>query len=198
LRGARTYQRIKRTIQDAGARGLRVGIATVLTRENESELEEFVEEWKGEPITRGIVIDFYTYMNGQPEADKLWLNYEERDRVIDRILALKEKYPGLIEMPARGLELLRSENCKRVTDNCLAATKMASWGVSGERKEKCILGPKADCDRCGCGVPFWLQSVEDLDPETIGRMFGPSAGKYAGYMGPLRSLVRTACGSGRA
>jgi hypothetical protein len=91
-------------------------------------------------------------------------------------------------MPTHGLELLRSENCRKVTDNCLAATKMASWDVSGNRKEKCILGPKADCDRCGCGVPFWLQSVEDLDQETIGRMFGPSAGKYARYLGPLRYL----------
>jgi MoaA/NifB/PqqE/SkfB family radical SAM enzyme len=188
LRGAKTYKRIKRIIREAGARGLRIGIASVLTRENESELEEFVEEWKDEPITRGIVFDFYTYMNGQPEADKLWLNYEERDRVIDRIIAIKDKYPNLIEMPTHGLDLLRSENCRKVTDNCLAATKMASWDVSGNRKEKCILGPKADCNRCGCGVPFWLQSVEDLDQETISRMFGPSVGKYAGYLGPLRYL----------
>ena len=188
LRGAKTYERIKRIIREAGARGLRIGIASVLTRENESELEDFVEEWKDEPITRGIVFDFYTYMHGQAEADKLWLNYKERDRVIDRILAIKDKYPNLIEMPTHGLELLRSENCRKVTDNCLAATKMASWDVSGNRKEKCILGPKADCDRCGCGVPFWLQSVEDLDQETIGRMFGPNAGKYARYLGPLRYL----------
>jgi Fe-coproporphyrin III synthase len=190
LRGAKTYQRIKRMIRDAASRGLKIGIASALTRENESELEEFVEEWKTEPISRGIVFDFYTYMIDQPEADKLWLNYEERDRVIERILAIKAKYPNLIEMPTHALELLRSENCRRITDNCLAATKMASWDVSGNRKEKCILGPKADCDRCGCGVPFWLQSVEDLDPETIGRMFGPGAAKYAKRLGPLRYLRR--------
>src|SRR5207247_10862654 len=96
LRGAKTYQRIKRMIRDAASRGLKIGIATVLTRENDSELEDFVEEWQNEPITRGLVFDFYTYMIGQPEADKLWLNYEERDRVIDRILAIKAKYPLLI------------------------------------------------------------------------------------------------------
>jgi MoaA/NifB/PqqE/SkfB family radical SAM enzyme len=197
LRGAKTYQRIKRMIRDAAARELKIGIATVLTRENEGELEDFVEEWKKEPINRGIVFDFYTYMAGQPEADKLWLDYQERDRVIDRILAIKAKHPNLIEMPARALELLRSENCRGVTDNCLATSKMASWDVSGNRKEKCILGPKADCDRCGCGVPFWLQSVEDLDPETIGRMFGPGAAKYAGYLGPLRYLRRTFSGPAR-
>ncbi len=188
LRGAKTYQKIKRTIRNAAARGLGVGIATVITRENESELEEFVEEWRHEPIRRGMVFDFYTYMHGQPEADKLWLNYEERDRVIDRILAIKTRYPALIDMPTHALNLLRSENCRQVTDNCLAASKMASWDVSGNRKEKCILGPKADCDRCGCGVPFWLQSVEDLDPETIGRMFGPGTTKYVKYLGPLRYL----------
>lgn len=191
LRGAKTYQKIKKTIRKAAERGLRVGIATVLTKENENELEQFVDEWRNEPISRGIVFDFYTYMNGQPEADKLWLNYEERDGVIDRIMTIKAKFPGLVEMPDRALELLRSENCFSVTDNCLAMSKMASWDVSGERKEKCILGPKADCDRCGCGVPYWLQAVEDLDSETVGRMFGPSAGKYAKYLVPIRKIGRS-------
>ncbi len=189
VRGAKTYQRIKRTIKAAAEKNLRIGIATVLTKENEGELEQFVEEWRQEPITRGIIFDFYTYMHGQPEADNLWLDYEERDRVIERILKIKNKYPGLIEMPTRALTLLKSENCRSVTDNCLAASKMASWNVQGERKEKCILGPKADCDRCGCGVPFWLQAVEDLDSETIGRMFGASAAKYSKYLIPLRYIA---------
>ena len=67
---------------------------------------------------------------------------------------------------------------------------MASWDVSGNRKEKCILGPKADCDRCGCAVPFWLHSFEDMNPETMGKMFGPAAGKYVKYIRPLRYLRR--------
>lgn len=159
----------------------------MLTRENEGELEEFVEEWKDEPLTGGMIIEFYTYMMGQPEADKLWLNYEERDRVIDRILEIKAKYPKLIEMTSHTLELFRSENCQSVTDNCLTATRMASWDVSGNRKEKCILGPKADCDRCGCAVPFWLRSFEDMDPETMGKMFGP-AGRHVKYLTPVKYL----------
>ncbi|HEX5701671.1 MAG TPA: radical SAM protein [Pyrinomonadaceae bacterium] len=190
LRGAKTYQRIKRMIRDAAERGLRIGIATVLTRENEGELEQFVEEWKNEPINSGIIFEFYTYMHGQPEADKLWLNYEERDRVIDRLLAIKAKYPDLVECTTHALELLRSENCRAVTDNCLAESKMASWDVSGNRKEKCILGPKADCDRCGCAVPFWLHSFEDMNPETMGKMFGPAAGKYVKFIRPLKYLRR--------
>jgi len=28
-------------------------------------------------------------------------------------------------------------------------------------KEPCMLGPKADCDRCGCVVPFYLKSLTD-------------------------------------
>lgn len=190
LRGARTYQRIKRHIRDAAERKLRIGVTTVLTRENESELEAFVEEWKDEPLTAGIIFEFYTYMIGQPEADQLWLNYEERDRVIDRLLDIKAKYPHLVEMTSHALELFRSESCLSVTDNCLASTKMASWDVSGKRKEKCILGPKADCDRCGCAVPFWLRSFDDLNPETIGKMFGATAGKYVKYLAPVRNLRR--------
>jgi len=188
LRGAKTYQRIKRMIRDAAARGLRVGIATVLTRENEDELEHFVEEWKNEPLTSGIIFEFYTYMHGQAEADKLWLNYEERDRVIDRIQAIKTKYPKLVEDTTRTLDLMRSENCRTVTDNCLASSRMASWDVSGNRKQKCILGPKADCDRCGCAVPFFLHSFDEMDPETMGKMFGSMASKYVKYVRPLRHL----------
>lgn len=188
LRGAKTYQRIKRMIRDAAERGLRIGIATVLTRENEGDLEQFVEEWKDEPINSGIIFEFYTYMHGQPEADKLWLNYEERDRVIDRLLTIKAKYPDLVECTTHALELLRSENCRAVTDNCLAESKMASWDVSGNRKEKCILGPKADCDRCGCAVPFWLHSFEDMNPETMGKMFGPAASNYVKFVRPLKYL----------
>jgi sulfatase maturation enzyme AslB (radical SAM superfamily) len=186
LRGAKTYQRIKRMIRDAASRNLRIGIATVLTRENEGDLEKFVEEWKDEPINNGIIFEFYTYMHGQPEADKLWLNYEERDRVIDRILAIKAKYPKLVEDTTHTLNSMLSENCRTVTDNCLASSKMASWDVSGNRKEKCILGPKADCDRCGCAVPFFLHSFDEMDPETMRKMFGPSAGKYVKYLRPLR------------
>ena len=26
-------------------------------------------------------------------------------------------------------------------------------------KEKCMMGPKADCDRCGCVVPFYMASL---------------------------------------
>jgi sulfatase maturation enzyme AslB (radical SAM superfamily) len=191
LRGAKTYQRIKRHIHDAAARGLRIGITTVLTRENESELEDFVEEWKSEPINGGIIFEFYTYMHGQPEADKLWLTYEERDQVIDRILAIKQKYPTLVEMTKPALELFKSENCRAVTDNCLAATKMASWDVSGNRKEKCILGPKADCDRCGCAVPFWLHSFDNLDQETIAKMFGSTAARYSPLVKPIRVMSRS-------
>jgi MoaA/NifB/PqqE/SkfB family radical SAM enzyme len=186
LRGANTYQKIKRTVRSAAARGLRIGITTVLTRENESQLEQFVEEWKDEPLNMGIIFEFYTYMHGQPEADKLWLTHEERDRVVDRLLAIKAKYPRLVEMTTHALQLYKSDQCRRVTDTCLASSKMASWDVSGNRKEKCILGPKADCDRCGCAVPFWMRAVEDLDGETVSKLFGPSAAKYAGLVRPFK------------
>jgi hypothetical protein len=69
---------------------------------------------------------------------------------------------------------------------------MASWDVSGNRKEKCILGPKADCDRCGCAVPFWLHSFQEMDSETMSKMFGPAAGKYVKYIRPLKYFRRTA------
>ncbi len=132
---------------------LNVKGAMCVTSINVDTIEEVLEDWR--PHLKGMMFDFYTPIEGL--SDDLWTGWEKRDAVIDRLLELKKtKYGEFIAMEERVLELMRSKNSKAVTDNCLFAQKALSLTTTGQVKEKCMLGPKADCDRCGCVVPYYL------------------------------------------
>jgi hypothetical protein len=93
--------------------------------------------------------------------EALWLDWPTRDRLIDDILQLKKKYPGVINMMDSTLELMRSKNAKKVTDNCEFRLKAFAYGPTGENKGKCMMGDNADCDRCGCVVPFHMATISN-------------------------------------
>src|SRR5204862_3964177 len=75
------------------------------------------------------------------------------------LFELKQKYPGTINMMDSTLDLMRSKNSKRVTDNCEFRLKAFALGPTGEPKGKCMMGDDADCDRCGCVVPFHMATL---------------------------------------
>lgn len=149
------YQLMKKNISRPN---LHVTGVMCITSLNVDTIEEVLAEWR--PHLKGFMFDFYTPIEGL--SDSLWIGWERRDAVLDQLSRLKrENYGSFIDMPERVFELMKSENSKKVTDNCLFASRGYSLTTTGEIKEKCMLGPKADCDRCGCVVPFWLhQRVE--------------------------------------
>jgi hypothetical protein len=135
---------------------LNIQISCVLTSITRDCVEDLIKEWG--PIARGgIIFDFFTPVTGLDEA--LWLDWPTRDRLIDEILALKKKYPGYINMLDSTLELMRSGKAKQVTDNCEFRLKAFAFGPTGEQKGKCMMGDNADCDRCGCVVPFHMATI---------------------------------------
>jgi hypothetical protein len=83
--------------------------------------------------------------------------------MLDKLIALKKIYGDFFALPERVFHLMKSDRCKRVTDNCLFAKKSFAFGPQGTLKEKCMMGPKADCDRCGCVVPFYMASLVDRE-----------------------------------
>lgn len=126
-----------------------------VTSRNVDTIEEVLEDWSTTTHLKGMMFDFYTPIEGL--GDALWIGWERRDAVLDQLLQLKRtKYPDFIDMPDRVLELMKSQYSRKVTDDCLFAKKGYSLTTNGEIKEKCMLGPKADCDRCGCVVPYYL------------------------------------------
>lgn len=157
------YAEMKKNV--GNRRHLRITGTMCITAHNKDSVEAVLADWQ--PHLRGFMFDFYTPIAGLD--DRLCLSWAERDAMVDRLLRLKrERYGDFIAMPERVLELMKSANARRVTDDCIFAARGTSLDTRGRVKEKCMLGPKADCDRCGCVVPFYLHYR--VEKKTIVRM----------------------------
>jgi sulfatase maturation enzyme AslB (radical SAM superfamily) len=167
------YQLMKK---NCSRKELHVTAAMCVTSINVDTIEEVLEDWRTTTHLKGFMFDFYTPIEGLD--DNLFIGWERRDAVLDRLIELKRtKYGDFIAMPERVLELMKSYNSKKVTDNCIFEKKGYSLTSTGEMKEKCMLGPKADCDRCGCVVPYYLHyrvekpTILKLTADEIRRRF---------------------------
>lgn len=144
----------RQIMKNADRPELDVSIAYCISSLNQHCIEKVLDEWRDVGI-RGFLFSFYTPI--ESITDPLFPGWEERDRLIDRLIDLKlKKYGSFIQAEPRVLELMKSKNSKQVTDSCAFLYKGVALGPKGERKKKCMMGEKADCDRCGCVVPFYL------------------------------------------
>jgi MoaA/NifB/PqqE/SkfB family radical SAM enzyme len=168
MRAPGIYQKIKDNVLKHP--DLRIQISCVITSLTVGCIDELVEEW-GPLARQGIIFDFFTPVNKLDES--LWLDWPERDRVIDHLFELKRKHPGVINMLDSTLDLMRSKNARKVTDNCLFKEKAFTLGADGRSKGKCMMGDNADCDKCGCVVPFYMATMNSprlLLKESIKRL----------------------------
>lgn len=138
---------------------LTVTVAYCITRANAGCLEQAVIDWANAGAAH-MTFDFYTPIGDMCASDdSLFLPLDERDAVLDKLLALKRIYGDFFVLPERVFRLMKSDRCREVTDNCLFARRAFAFGPDGVQKDKCMMGPKADCDRCGCVVPFYMASL---------------------------------------
>ncbi|MBV5338475.1 MAG: radical SAM protein [Deltaproteobacteria bacterium] len=151
------YDTIKSTI--AQSEGLKITIAYCITSQNCSEVFSSLEEWNMNPKIRNMVFSFFTPVAGVD--DSLWLGWEEKDRLLEQLIECKKVYGDFVVNSGRALRLMKSDRARSVTDRCPFAEKSFALGPDGIMKEPCMLGPKADCRRCGCVVPFYLKSLTD-------------------------------------
>lgn len=150
IRGAGTYDRIKR---HADRPDLDVMVTFCINRENRGCVEEFIVEWDRTSV-RHVAFEFHTPIHGLADDEALTLSPAERDEVLALLLALKRIYGHFILPPARTYRLMRSDLAAGVTRRCIYRDAAFVLGPDGRRKSPCMLGPKADCDRCGCIIPF--------------------------------------------
>lgn len=150
------YKRAMRNVAEHPE--LEVTVAYCITNQNKHCLEQAVKDWAEAGAAR-MTFDFYTPIETIEEP--LFVPLEERDELLDRLLELKAIYGDFFVLPERVFRLMKSDVCKQVTDHCLFAERSFAFGPDGTPKEKCMMGPKADCDRCGCVVPFYLASLVD-------------------------------------
>lgn len=177
------YARAMRNIREHPQ--LEVTIAYCITKENVHCIEQAVIDWACAGAAH-MTFDFYTPI--ETIEHDLFLPLDERDRVLEMLIELRRVYGDFIAVPERVFRLMRSDTCKSVTDQCLFASHGFAFGPQGERKEKCMMGPKADCDRCGCIVPFYLASlvdrrriVEDMGRE-LARSLASSPSRVAAWL----------------
>lgn len=148
------YRKIRQTIS---ASPVPVTIAFCINSLNHLSLEKCFHEWRNHPNVKNFCFDFYTPI--ETLSDDLTLEWELRDSLVDRLLALKDAHPRFLAIDRPVIELMRSDRSRPVTDHCVFRDKATSFDPTGVRKKKCMLGDKADCNRCGCVVPFYMYSL---------------------------------------
>ena len=156
IRGEGVYQKIIKTIDEAPD-GLNISMATCLNARNLKCMEPLLEEWYPKQKVKHILFDFFTPVKGVKHD--LFIPFEEQDKIIDRIIELKRtKYGDFIGVSERVLNLMRKkERHKALGENCVFLQKGYSFDPAGNKKKQCMMGADADCDRCGCVVPFYLK-----------------------------------------
>ena len=142
----------ERAMQNLKAAQVPVYAHNTINTTNAETVELLAEYLHNETPLKGIMFSFHTPEENNMN-DPLLLSPEKRDNVLDRLIALKDEYGDFIWASYSVLESFRSKN-QRVFDECLLAKgAVHSLDYKGERKEKCVMGPIADCSRCGCVIP---------------------------------------------
>jgi len=143
------YRKVK---EHAARPDLRVYVAYCITGRNVASIADFLDEWR-ETGVRGVYFEFYTPSKG--EGSGLWLDWQDRDRVVDMLLELKKSYGEFIYNKSLELKLMRTSTVEGIVANCHAKDAQLSLDPMGNLKSPCQLGPMADCSRCGCILPIW-------------------------------------------
>ena len=157
IRGAGCYDRIMKTIADPVCERLKIAVACCLNRNNVGSLDLILENMRRLPNIKHVLFDFMTPVKGVEE--QMWITFPERDRVVDRLNELRGTYGDFIGGPPGTFDLMRTEVRHRsVGRNCVFVKNGTSFDAWGDVKKPCVIGPGADCDRCGCIVPFSLRA----------------------------------------
>ena len=154
IRGQGVFQRVKEAVFARDPEdGTTVMIQMTITRQNAPGIEEFVETVKEWPIS-GLAFTFYVPTQAD-ESGLAWQDLRERDEVVRRVIAVKQKYPGLVKSNVGALELMLSERCLEATgehgEYCGLRQMLPLYMGEGGNFERtfCCYGNDVDCTKCG-------------------------------------------------
>ncbi len=154
IRGDGVFRKVREAIftRKTGD-GTIVILQMTVTKENAPGLEEFVEEVKDWPVD-GVAFTFYVPCKGE-HGPLAWDDLRERDVVLDRVIALKRKYPKLIKSNIPALEMMKSDRAMNYTgehgEHCGMRAMLPLYMGKGGNFERtfCCYGNDVDCTRCG-------------------------------------------------
>jgi len=160
IRGKGVFAKVKEAVfaRDVSD-GTTVMLQMAVTRENAPGLEKFLEEVAEWPID-GVAFSFYIPVKND-ETGLGWKDLKERDKVLDRAIALKRKYPHVIKSHTATLEMMKSDRAIEWTgehgEKCILRrdTLPLYMGDGGQfEKPFCCYGNDVDCTRCGAYAVF--------------------------------------------
>lgn len=131
-----------------------IWITMTINALNYSTVEDLVEEWRGK--VNKIGFQFHTpFVKGDP----LWMPFgEKRNELVDKLIALKERYPGFVVNGVKQLSLMKGNWGGIGT----TPVQCPSWAIlaldhMGRVKLPCCIGSadrgalKPRCEECGLG-----------------------------------------------
>ena len=131
-----------------------IWITMTINSLNYNTVEDLVEEWKGK--VNKIGFQFHTpFVKGDP----LWMPFgEKRNELVDKLIALKERYPGFVVNGVNQLSLMKGNWGGIGT----TPVQCPSWAIlaldhMGRVKLPCCIGSadrgalKPRCEECGLG-----------------------------------------------
>jgi hypothetical protein len=89
-----------------------------------------------------------------------WKDLAERDPVVKRVIALKEKYPDVVKSNVGALDMMLSGRAIESTgengENCHMRNMLPLYMGEGGNFDKpfCCYGNEVDCTRCGAYAVF--------------------------------------------
>ncbi len=159
IRGAGVFRKVREAVFARDPHdGTTVILQMAVTRTNAPGVEAFVEQVKDWPID-GVAFTFYVPTRGD-QGPFVWQDLRERDAVVDRVIALKRRYPKLVKSNVGALELLKSDRCLEATgregENCMLRNLLPLYMGEGGSFERtfCCYGNDVDCTRCGAYAVF--------------------------------------------
>ena len=159
IRGKGVFQKVKEEIAKRNmSDGTTVMLQMTVTAQNEQGMEDFVAQVADWPVN-GVAFTLYVPREND-DTGLGWDDLRDRDKVIDRLIALKQKYPNVVKSHVGTLELMKSDRCMEFTgergENCLMMATLPLYMGDGGSFERtfCCYGNDVDCTRCGAYSVF--------------------------------------------
>jgi MoaA/NifB/PqqE/SkfB family radical SAM enzyme len=164
-RAPATYQRILKNLQ-----GRKADVSWVITNQMMSRpgyLDDYLKFWTSRSGIERVWLSIYTPQRGEHSAETL--TAESRQRLVNELPVLKQRYPALI-LPQGAVEAFLSPP----SDPSACTFARVSVNYSADlhaRIEPCFFGGDPDCSQCGCAVSAGLQWLRE-QPLALGLRAG--------------------------
>lgn len=155
IRGEGTFEKLDKNIRESGHPAL--SIAMAVNNRNYKSVGELIQYAKDNPAIQQIAFNFHTPF---PGTEELMMDWELRNKVIDRIIAYKKKgYPVMNSVSG-----LRTMKKRGFPKDCWIANYIL---IDGTKLPNCPGSVLGACDDCGFSMAGEMYSVLRMKPDTI-------------------------------